>query len=171
MDAFEATAPSASPAVSEIADLLAERFISATRAALGEMADIEVAARVVGKKEFDHAAGDVTAVIGLPSAAQGALVLFFPQATAAALARRILAGVAERVDDSLVRDCVGEIANVVAGQAKALLAGTPFHYSFSPPEVFSGGGSVPLPKLGTDCLFVTFTCVLGEFALEVCRKL
>jgi CheY-specific phosphatase CheX len=65
-----------------------------------------------------------TVVLGIKPATEGLLVLSFPDRTAAAITERVLADAKEEIDETLVRDCVGEIANVIAGQAKTLLAGT-----------------------------------------------
>ena len=78
--------------------------------------------------------GDIAAVLTLTSA-PGAMVLGFPEQTASALAGRILSGVTAVIDGQLIRDCVGEIANVIVGQAKAMLAGTSYHFAFSVPNV------------------------------------
>src|SRR5262249_13202885 len=110
---------------------------------------------------------DVSAVVRLRSATEGYLALGFPQQTAAALAQRMLSGVLKEIDAALIRDCVGEIANVVAGQAKALLAGTPYQFPFSLPGVVGGGA----PDLGSnpdgECLVVVFGRDLGEFAMQL----
>ena len=68
------------------------------------------------------------------------LVLSFPAQTAAALAGRVLAEVAQAPDDDLVRDCMGELANVIAGQAKTLLAETPYQLLLATPSILSGAG-------------------------------
>ena len=160
----------AQPVAGEIRDTLLEPFITATCVALGEMASTEVVVRAVYQKTVPHALGDIAAVLELLSAREGFLVLSFPERTAAALAGRILAGVAEEVDADLIRDCVGEIANVVAGQAKALLAGTPYRFAFSLPKVVVGGPEFR-PKQGQDCLVVAFNSDLGEFAMQLVLEL
>jgi chemotaxis protein CheX len=149
------------PPVEQIRDSL----IAATCAAVGEMAGTEVAARDSSPQTVDHPLGDIAVVVELRSATGGLLVLHFPGRTAAALAGRILAGVTPQVDEDLVRDCMGEIANVVAGQAKALLAETPYRLTFSLPRVVAG--SAFQPPRGGDCLTIPFGSKLGEFALQL----
>lgn len=77
-----------------------------------------------------YAALPVTNPAGL-----GAIVLALPDATARALARRVLAEAAVEPDAGMVRDCAGEIVNVICGQAKTLLAGTPYHFDLGTPHV------------------------------------
>ncbi len=144
-------------------------FIAATRTALGEMAGTEVVVRAAFQKSMHRVLGDLAAVLELKSATEGPLVLSFPHRTAAALAGRILAGVTQEVDEPLIRDCVGEIANVVAGQAKALLAGGPYRFAFSIPQVVVVAKECP-PQQGLDCLVVAFSSDRGEFALQLFLK-
>jgi chemotaxis protein CheX len=156
------------PVSGEVRNKLLEPLIAAACAGLGEMARTEVIVRGVFQPTTDLPSGDIAAVVGLRSK-EGFLVLSFPERTAAALARAILAEVTEEVDGSLIRDCVGEIANVIAGQAKALLAGSPYPLTFSMPQVVDDAG-VRLGH-GLDCLVVSFGCDHGEFSLQVYLKL
>jgi CheY-specific phosphatase CheX len=86
----------------------------------------------------------------------------FPEATAAALARRVLAEAAVELSTEMIRDCMGEVANVVAGQAKALLFGTPFHFTLSTPTVLAGHA----PVAGGSQV-VVFDSDVGEFAARI----
>jgi chemotaxis protein CheX len=130
------------------------------------MAGTEVAVRAVYQAAPHHPPGDVVALVAISSPTVVALSFSYPAATAAALAKRILAESAKDVDESLVRDCMGELANVVAGQAKALLAGTPYQFVFSLPVVVPGAQQPPFPE-GQDCLVIAFDSAQGEFALRL----
>jgi chemotaxis protein CheX len=165
----ETAAEGAEPVDVEIREQLLEPFITATRAALAEMASTDVVVRAVCHNPGRPAVDGISVVLRLTAATEVSLVLSFPEQTATALARRILAGVSAEVDEQLTRDCVGEIGNVVAGQAKALLAGTPYHFTFSLPRVVTGVDEFrPAPEL--DCLMVAFNSEQGEFALRLLLK-
>ena len=157
------------PVVGTIRDRLVEPFLAATCAALGEMAPTEVAVRSACWETHPNSSGDLVAVLGLVAGTEGALVLRFPKRTAAALATRILAEVTEEVDENLLQDCVGEIANVVAGQAKALLADTPYRFTFSLPRVVAGASEFQ-PQAGLDCLAINFSSDQGEFTMQLFLK-
>ena len=167
MDRFEIACGAGQPIGDEAGAQLLEPFIAAARAALTEMAGTEVVVRAAAGTEPPQALGDVAAVVRLTSATDGYLVLGFPRRTAAALAERVLTGVVKEIDEGLICDCVGEIANVVAGQAKALLAGTPYHFTFSLPQVVLGGGPELGPHGARDCLAVAFGTDLGEMAMRL----
>jgi chemotaxis protein CheX len=166
---LEFAAEGAQPVAEEIRGQLVEPFITATGAALGEMAGTEVQVRGVHQTRLDHPLGDLAAVVEMQSTNSGCLVLGFPARTAAALARRILAAVTDQVVEDLIRDCVGEIANVIAGQAKALLAGTPYQFVFSMPRVVADAHAFRLPP-HADWLVVVFSSDQGEFAVQLLRK-
>jgi chemotaxis protein CheX len=160
----------AQPVTGEVRDKLVEPFVAAACTALGEMAGTEVVVQAVSRKEISHTLGDLAAVIELRSANEALLVLNFPVLTAAALAGRILAGVTQAPDEDLVRDCVGEIANVVAGQAKALLAGTAYQFTFSVPRVVAGAGQELRTEVAVGCLIVAFRSEVGDFAMQLFLK-
>jgi CheY-specific phosphatase CheX len=147
--------------------LLLKSFTTATTVALAEMATTEVAVREVYRATLDDPWGDISAVLGIKSATEGLLVLGFAERTAAAIAERVLADVKEEINETLVRDCVGEIANVIAGQTKTLLAGTPHQMTFSLPEVVVGDHPESRPGRGRGCLVIAFRSDLGEFTVRL----
>jgi chemotaxis protein CheX len=169
LDGFALVPEGAQPVSGEIRDKLLEPFITAACTALREMAEIEVAVESVYQTTLDRALGDIGAVIQLRSGGEGSLVISFPQQTAAALAGRILAGVTQKVNEDLIRDCVGEIANVVAGQAKALLADGPYRIAFSLPQIVVSANDFRPPP-GLDALVVVFGSDQGGFALQLFLK-
>jgi chemotaxis protein CheX len=155
------------PVTAEVREGLVEPFIAATSAALAEMAGTEVAVGEVYQTTHAPSLGDLAARVELLSTPQRTLVLHFPEQTAAALAGRFLAGAAGEVNEPLVRDCVGEMANVVAGQAKTLLADTPYQFTFSLPRVMAGAGAELPASPGRDCVIVRFGTEAGPFALQL----
>src|SRR5262249_12958799 len=142
------------PVPPEHKDALVEPFVSAVCMTLSEMARTETGVRRVGPPALPRAVDDLSAVLMLTSERVRAVVLRFPARTAAVLAGRVFTEVALCPDEETVRDCMGEFVNVVAGQAKTLLFGTPYHFTLSTPTVVSGAaGEVP----GAGCLDMTFT--------------
>lgn len=145
-------------------DGLLAPFIAATQTALGEMAGTEVAVRAMYRSTRIDAPADIRVALKLASASTQLMILAFPEATATSLAWRMLAGTNDAIDDPLIRDCAGETANVIAGQAKALLAETPRRFTFSVPEIVADTDRLEAPS-GMAFLVVTFTTELGPFTL------
>jgi chemotaxis protein CheX len=147
--------------------LIVKAFITATTVALAEMANTEVAVREVCHATLVEPWGDIAAVVGIKSMTKGLVVFSVPKQMAAAIAERVLGNVREEVNDTLVRDCLGEIANVIAGQAKTLVAGTPYQLTFSLPDIVVADQTASKPDRARGCLVVFFHSDLGEFTLRL----
>jgi CheY-specific phosphatase CheX len=130
-------------------------FAAAVELTLRELAGVEAV-----RDAADAGPADVSAAMKLDGGAVRWAVLGFPTETAAALARRVLAGVGGEPDEGMVRDCAAEVLNVVAGQAKTLLYGTPYHFTFATPVAPPAGLAAGVA--------VGFRSECGPFALRVC---
>lgn len=158
------------PVIAEVREKLLGPFTEATVLTMREMAGIEIAVRSVYQKTGYRMFGDISAVLGLLGKAEGSLVISFPERTAQAFVGRILASVDAAPGPSIVRDCIGELSNVIAGQARGLLADSAYQFSLSIPTVISGANHEIRHKPGAPCLVVAFGCDLGEFALQLCMS-
>ena len=156
------------PVLQEISGKLLGPFTSATTMTLFEMAQLEVTVRGVYRKTNYKMFGDISAVIGLIAVTEGAMVLSFPDPTAVALVKRVLGGIEDQPDIDIIRDCIGELANVIAGQAKGILSNTSYEFAMSTPTVIAGAGHEIRHKPGMPCLVIAFGCELGDFALQIC---
>jgi chemotaxis protein CheX len=146
---------------------LATLFIEAVTGSIGEMTHIEPVIRKVDRTEFDKTLGDVWALVGDLPRSPGCLALSLPMKTARGMAERVFAGVREPIDDGMVLDCIGELANILAGQVKSLLANSPYHFSISLPKVMLTHDLQVQDRLGRSCLRMTFDSEVGEFALQI----
>ena len=159
----------AQPVAPELRAVLAEPLIVAVRQALADMTAADVVVRSVYQRSSPAALGDISAVLELSSPLEGVLILSFSTGTAAALEKRVLAEISADANPALLQDCMGEIANVVAGQAKALLGGTPYHFKFSSPLVSTADQKMNLRE-NLDSLTIAFDSDLGGLALQLCRN-
>jgi chemotaxis protein CheX len=80
------------------------------------------------------------------------------------IARRMLPDKTHVIDDALADDCLGEILNVIAGQGKALLGQSRWHYTFSTPKLITD--AVPADTPGS-WLVVMFQSEFGPIYLTV----
>jgi len=142
-------------------------FVTSTEVALREMAAAEVVVRASYAWPLREAFGEVSASMRLAtdSGAVGGMVLNFPAAGAAALAARVLELDAAPTSAEAVRDCVGEVLNVIAGQAKAMLGATRHHFRFGTPR-FHGAGEALGVGGGVGGFAVAFDSEFGPFALQ-----
>jgi CheY-specific phosphatase CheX len=143
---------------------LIEAFTTAVATTLREMAAAEVVVRDASRASGGEGLADVSAALRLDADAERWLILSFPRATAAALAGRVLAEVGGEPDEGMIRDCAAELVNVIAGQAKALLFGTPHHFTLSTPTVLAAGPS----GVADGRTVVRFDSDAGAFTLHLC---
>lgn len=134
-------------------DQLLKAFDTGVVTSMRELAGVEAVRRGRGA-----GVAGVAAALRLEIGEGWWAALAFPDASAAALARRVLAGIADEPDAALVRDCVAELLNVTAGQAKTLLYGTAHHFTFAtpttPPEMAVGDGVGFESECGTFSLYL-----------------
>lgn len=111
----------------------------------------------------DVRAHPISGIIGLTGRAAGTVVINVSEKLALEAASVMLMETKESIDDEVL-DAVGELANMVAGQAKAELE--QYELSISLPNVVTGDGhTIRFP--GTKPLCVPFDSELGPLRLEV----
>ncbi len=96
---------------------LAKPFIKATKDVLAAMAALEVVAGTPYIKKDKMARGDVSAVIGITGEKHGTFSISFDRKTAVHIVKQMLG---DAIEDILqdVQDAVGEITNMISGQAR-----------------------------------------------------
>lgn len=140
-------------------------FIASTKTVFKTMVATEI---TIGKPYIiqpnaEHAA-DVSAVIGMSGDATGCVVLSLPMATACNAASKF-AGLTLTRDHPDFSDALGELANMVAGQAKARFDG--LNVSISLPSVIIGSEHVVSQSKAKPRLALPCTSELGDFTVEV----
>jgi chemotaxis protein CheX len=141
-------------------------FISATLQALEMMAAVRPDRGSPFVKSDSVAKGDISGVIGLAGETTGSVAVTFSEQ----LARRIYANlVGEEATDlsEEVRDSIGELANMIAGGAKAALSEKGFGFKIAIPSIVVGKDHVIEHKGPGPCLVVPFTREGETFWLEV----
>lgn len=156
------------PVMESLRTQVLEPFIDATLLTLREMASAQAQVHTVYRKLGYRIFGDYSALVGLKAGSEGTLVISFPAQTAHELSRRLLAPLGAEVTEELVQSCMGEIANIVVGQAKGKLAATSYRFAMSTPTVVSGPNHEIKYKQGLPCLVASFTGDVGDFSLQIC---
>lgn len=105
-----------------------------------------------------------TAIIGLSGTVKGAVALTFAAKTAHNVVKRLLQSDGPITDDD-INDALGEVANMIAGGAKARLEGQ--NVSISLPTVVRGQKYSLVHPKDSVTLAVPFECELGPFTLNV----
>ncbi len=142
-------------------------FIASVTHVFKTMVDVEVQVLKPTVKDGHRDAGDVSGVIGLSGDVSGACILCFPAEVACKVASAF-AGQKMTLDDPDFSDAIGELANMVAGAAKARFDGVTVSISL-PSVVIGKRHEVAITGLPSDLPRLIIPCQteLGNFHVEV----
>ncbi|RMG87876.1 MAG: chemotaxis protein CheX [Candidatus Dadabacteria bacterium] len=145
-------------------------FLAATLDVLKTMAGIEPQRGQPRLKGADEGSFDISGLVGLSGQLQGYVALSFRESAALYVVSRFLG---EPVADlgGQVRDGVGELANIVAGGAKRVLADQGYDLKISIPTVVVGRDHVVSRPRGVPCIVIPFETQGGPFQVELCLRL
>lgn len=144
-------------------------FIESTKNVFSTMCQMEVTRKKLFLKDDHVMLGDISGVMGLSGAATGSVVVSLPGKLACLVVARMLGE--ETPETELtpdVCDAVGELINMISGQAKASLVKTKYHFTISIPSVVKGTGHEITHKKGTPNIVVLFEAEGQDFAVQVC---
>lgn len=142
-------------------------FITSTIATFKTMLNTDVKPGKPAIKQEPFPTYDVSGIIGLSGSAQGSIAISFPKHMALRVVS-LLIGQEIKVVGPDLSDGIGEIANIIAGNAKQHLTG--FSLSISLPNVVLGKSHSLSGQRGIPTLVIPFTSDMGEFAMEVALK-
>ena len=145
----------------------AKPFVEATINVLSTMAMVTPK---VGKpfiKESSVATGDVSGIIGVTAdgGKEGVISVTFPKKCAVAVVKNLLGGEIEDVIND-VRDAVGEITNMISGQARKNLVEMDIVLEAATPTVIMGDNHVITHVTKDNIMVVPFSTEYGEFEVE-----
>ena len=104
----------------------------------------------------------ISGTIFFQGESNGQVTLSFSRSTAVHIVSEMVGMDEAEMDGDTLRDGVGEMANIVAGNVKASLASTPYKFLLSLPEIHAGDVALP-PNV--DKVERGIRCDLGEFSI------
>jgi len=146
---------------------LAKPFIKAAVDVLGTMAMITPQPGAPFVKKDNVAHGDVTGLVGVTGDKKGSISISFTKACAVAIVKGMLG---DQIDDLMtdVKDAVGEITNMISGQARVGLAEAGLTLQGSTPSVILGDNHTISHVSTTPIMAIPFSTEKGEFTIEFC---
>lgn len=144
-------------------------FIESTVNTFSTMCSIDV------KRERLFLKGDgaeiygVTGIIGLGGEASGSVVLNFPAEVAIAGVGSFVGEAYETITSDVV-DGVGELTNIIAGDAKNRLSQKGYSFDIGLPKIVVGRNYVTAQSKSIPCIVIMFNSDIGNFSIEVSLK-
>lgn len=145
---------------------LAKPFIKATVDVLSTMAMITPTPGKPYVKKDTVAHGDVSGIIGITGERNGTISVTFSKKCALAIVKNMLG---DDIGDILndVKDAVGELTNMISGQARRGLSEMGYVFQSATPSVIMGDKHSISHVTGGPIMAVPFTTEHGEFTVEV----
>lgn len=144
-------------------------FIEAVVNTFKTMCSVDVQRERIFLKGDGEERYGVTGIIGLGGEATGAVVLNFPEDVAVKSVSSFVGEVYDAINSDVV-DGVGELTNIIAGDAKNRLLQKGYSFDIGLPKIVVGRNYVTAQSSSIACIVIQFTCSLGKFALEVSLK-
>jgi len=142
-------------------------FVKATVLTFKTMLSSEAKPGEIFIKKDDHPTYDISGTIGLSGEAQGSIVLSFPKILALKIVSKLLGTPVKVIGDELM-DGIGELANIIAGNAKQDLSD--FSVSISLPNVVIGKNHFVVTRSDAPTIVVPFLMDIGAFDMEITIK-
>ncbi|MDY0361064.1 MAG: chemotaxis protein CheX [Desulforegulaceae bacterium] len=144
-------------------------FINATMNVLETMAFIKSEAGKPYLKKDDVAKGDVTGIIGLTGVANGTIAVTFEENAILKIVSNMFGEDMTSLNHE-VADAVGEITNMISGQARRELEGLGRIFEAAIPSVVTGKNHEIAHYTDGPVIAIPFKTEGGSFTIEVCLE-
>jgi chemotaxis protein CheX len=145
---------------------LAKPFVDATVNILSTMAMITPTVQKPYLKTSNKALGDVSGIVGVTSekGQHGVISVSFTKSCAIAVVKNLVGEVEDVISD--VQDAVGELTNMISGQARQKLVDMGITLSSATPTVIMGDGHSITHVTRNNIMVVPFQTEYGQFVVE-----
>lgn len=144
---------------------IAKPFVSATLHVLTTMAQIEPQVGKPYVKKGDTATGDVSAIVGLTGTKTGSMSISFSKKCAVSIVKAMLGDdVTDIIADA--KDVVGELTNMISGQARVGLNAAGLNLTSSTPTIVFGDNHTISHVCEGPVMAIPFSTPNGDFTLE-----
>ncbi len=141
-------------------------FLEATINVLKTMAMLDPTPGKAFVKKDTVAHGDVSGIIGITGDAQGSMSISFSESCIKAVVQNLLGMPVTEINDE-VRDAVGEITNMICGDARRRLDADNIHLQAGTPTIVSGKGHSITHINDGPRIAIPFDTSSGQFVIEV----
>jgi chemotaxis protein CheX len=144
-------------------------FLEGTISVLKTMAFVEPKPGKPHLKVENIAIGEVSGIIGLTGSARGSLALSFSEQSILKIVNNMLGEKFTEINDD-IEDAVGEITNMISGDARKRLEADGLTITAAIPTVVSGKNHTIRHSLGGASIIIPFEITEGSFVVDVCLE-
>lgn len=144
-------------------------FIESTLRSLDMMAGIAAEKTGLSVKEDLITTFDISSIIGITGEVTGSIIISVPSVLACKIASNMLMEEIKELDQR-VEDAIGEIGNIVVGDARRILIQDGHQLNISVPTVVMGTGHKISRSGHIPCIAIPFKTPYGEFEVNVGLK-
>ena len=141
-------------------------FIASIQNVFSTMLQLPVTIKEPHLKRESGTTFDVSGIIGMSGDVVGSVVLSFPKQTAVRLVA-LFTGTDMTADSPDFPDAIGELSNMVSGNAKGMFSGKRKVQISCPSVVIGSGHTVTRPR-DIPCVAIPCSCDCGDFTVEIC---
>jgi chemotaxis protein CheX len=141
-------------------------FINATLNVLETMAFVKSEAEKPYLKTNNHAKGDVSGVVGFTGETNGTVFITFDESCIVKVVSNMFGEEIHEINDD-IKDAVGELTNMISGQARKELEEIGKVFQGSIPSVVTGKNHELLPMTKGHRIAIPFKTDFGSFTIEV----
>ena len=142
-------------------------FINATRKVLSTMAFMESKAGKPFVKKEVKASGIVSALIKLSGGTRGSVAISFSQNCVLGIATNMMGETFDEINQDIL-DMVGEMCNMISGEARRELAELGFQFTAGIPETSKGDDHNLEHGINGPTILIPFITQNGKFFIEAC---
>jgi len=130
--------------------------------------ELQTPLNFVGAKAVDHqyTTEDLTAILGVSGQLQGNVLYGFGGGTAIAVASAMIGETVTELDD-MSMSALGELANMITGNAATQLSAKSYECDISPPLIIEPSGS-RISTLSGMQILTSFKSEYGELYIRIC---
>ncbi len=141
-------------------------FIDSTVRSLEMMAGIQAEKAGLELKEDPITTYDISSIIALTGEVSGSIIISVPEPLACKIASNMLMEEISKLDRA-VEDAIGEIGNIVVGDARRSLMQDGHQLTISVPTVVMGKGHKISRAGDIPCIAIPFSTPFGTFEVNV----
>ncbi|MGK5091993.1 chemotaxis protein CheX [Deltaproteobacteria bacterium TL4] len=142
-------------------------FLASTMKVLKTMAQTEAKPGRPYKKEGQEATGIISAIIGLSGGTNGSISLTFSEPAIVGIVNNMLGESYTKLNDD-VADAVGELTNMISGEARRTLAEEGYVFKAGIPQILRGEGHLIEHPAKGPVAVIPFKTDDGMFSVEAC---